>query len=156
MHWARWRRTGSVDGIPARPADERFWEKVKEQPDGCWLWTGYIDRDGYGLFGKARGESVRAVRFAYEWVVGAIRPGLTLDHLCRVRACVNPAHLEPIGRGENVLRGTGLTAENARKTRCAHGHPFDEANTYHWRGSRYCKTCRRLRQRKQPEHAGTR
>ncbi len=63
-------------------------------------------------------------------VVGQIPSGLTLDHLCRVRNCVNPAHLEPVTHRENTLRGDGVTAINARKTSCHRGHPFAGENLY--------------------------
>ncbi len=92
---------------------------------GCIIWTGHIDKDGYGKVGN-----VRAHRIAYENVCGPIPVGLTIDHLCRVRACVNPDHLEAVTRRENTIRGNGPSALNARKTACVNGHPFDEANTY--------------------------
>lgn len=67
---------------------------------------------------------------------------MTLDHLCRNRLCVNPEHLEVVSRGENVLRGVGVTAENKRKTHCAHGHEFTTENTYRYGNKRHCRTCR--------------
>ena len=71
-------------------AEELFWTKVEPEPNsGCWLWTGYTNRDGYGCFRR----DLLAHRFAYELYRGAIPAGLTLDHTCRVRSCVNPAHL---------------------------------------------------------------
>lgn len=81
-------------------------------------------------------------RLAYAWLVGQIPAGLTLDHLCRNTVCVNPLHLEPVTHRVNVLRGQSGVAANARKTGCPQGHPFDEINTYHYRGQRHCRTCR--------------
>jgi hypothetical protein len=88
--------------------------KVAVASDGCWNWTGALSRNGYGRFGPQAGLTVGAHRFAYELLVGPIPEGLDLDHLCRNRRCVNPAHLEPVGRSENLARGAtarGLAAD---------------------------------------------
>lgn len=123
---------------------ERFWNKVDlTAPNGCWMWTAAIDRHGYGKFWLG-GRTVRAHRFSYESLVGPIPGGLELDHLCRVRACVNPTHLEPVTHRENTLRGDTLTARHAAKTHCLRGHPYDEANTYVTPdGRRNCRACGR-------------
>lgn len=71
----------------------------------CWLWTGTIALNGYGLIYRQGGPLVGAHRLAYEVHVGPIPKGYELDHLCRVRRCVNPAHLEPVTHSENVRRG---------------------------------------------------
>ncbi len=128
------------------PVEERFWAKVdKRGPEGCWLWLGRKESKGYGQF-ECKGIFNVAHRFAYELLLGPIPEGLTLDHLCRNRACVNPAHLEPISNRENILRGNGLTARYARQTHCLRGHPFDLFNT-HFRpdGRRRCRRCVRER-----------
>jgi hypothetical protein len=83
---------------------DRFIQKYVPEPNtGCWLWTGYVDRHGYGQFKGAKQGS--AHRWSYEYHAGPIPEGLQLDHLCRVRSCVNPAHLEPVTCRVNVSRG---------------------------------------------------
>ena len=130
---------------------ERLLTKVTfHGDDGCWLWKGDARR-GYGRIQvSGRGSPRVAVhRVVYKWLVGPIPDGLTLDHLCRVRACVNPGHLEPVTNRENILRGTSPVAAHARATHCIRGHPFDEANTYRHPGGqrRACRICERERQR---------
>ncbi len=126
----------------------RALENYAPEPNsGCWLWLGKVADTGYGKASLA-GREVYAHRLFYETHVGPILPGLTLDHLCRVRLCVNPAHMEPVTRAQNVLRGDGLAARNARKTHCKRGHPLDQANTYVARtGWRKCRACLREWQR---------
>ncbi len=126
----------------SKPIAERFWAKV-DKTDGCWLWTAAKTRDGYGRLADTGGRWVLAHRFAYELHIGPIPNSLTLDHLCRVRHCVNPTHLEPVTNRVNALRGVGIPARNARKTHCLRGHPFDAENTRWWRGGRRCRTCGR-------------
>lgn len=121
-----------------------FWSRVdRSGPSGCWLWIGEINAAGYGVFRKRR-----AHRWSYESSVGPIPAELVLDHLCRVRHCVNPAHLEPVTIGDNVLRGQTVTAANRAKTHCVNGHPFDAANTVRARLGRNCRTCRNDRKRR--------
>lgn len=128
---------------------ERFRTKFTVGPGGCWLWGAAMIKGGYAVFGAPRTEQsgprkVLAHRYAYEVLIGPIPTGLSLDHLCRTRHCVNPGHLEPVTRGENVLRGIGPCAVNARKVSCKRGHPLDSANTYviPSTGYRACRTCR--------------
>lgn len=121
---------------------ERFWSKVST-PDGehgCWEWTASRDVDGYGSFwldGKPR----KAHRLSYEDAVGPVPTELQLDHLCRVRHCVNPAHLEPVTQKQNAERGA-----LAMRTHCPQGHPYSGSNvvTYNrkdGRPRRQCRTC---------------
>jgi len=123
---------------------QRFWSKVNKT-DTCWLWTACIQTGGYGL-SWYNGRNVLAHRLSYELLKGEIPKGLTIDHLCRVRHCVNPDHLEVVTNKENVLRGEGLSAINSRKTHCKRGHPLSGDNLYrHPKGERHCRACKKLR-----------
>jgi hypothetical protein len=89
-----------------------------------------------------------AHRHSYRLFVGEIPDGLFIDHLCRVRNCVNPAHLEPVTRKENILRGVGWAAENARKTACPLGHSLLDPKNLKWnRHGKYCRECARRQDR---------
>ncbi|MCA8251801.1 HNH endonuclease [Burkholderia sp. AU31624] len=110
---------------------------------GCWIWTGSCDRDGYGKFRRTQ----IAHRAIYKWAKGPIPAGMELDHLCRMRCCVNPNHLEPVTTRENMIRGFSVSSINARKTHCDRGHELSGANLYVWRGGRYCRACNVLRAR---------
>jgi len=123
----------------------RFMEKIERDASGCWLWRGKVHRSGYGVFSVGHARSQFAHRWIYQHERGPVPAGLELDHLCRVRHCVNPAHLEAVTRRENLLRGQTIPAAHAAKTRCPQGHPYDEGNTYRFRGSRQCRTCRAVR-----------
>ena len=115
--------------------------------DSCWLWTGGHAGEGYGRFYN-NGRAWLAHRFAWIAFVGPIEDGLQLDHVaaagCKNRHCVNPDHLEPVTIAENVLRGSGITAINARKTHCKQGHPFDRQNTIYRKGGRLCRQCKAM------------
>lgn len=158
-HYGRWKRYGSPTGgnriFRSMPYTQRFWLKVDKEgalPDHnpelgcCWLWTDIPNKQGYADFCGPDGL-VSAHRWAYMDSFGAIPEGLEIDHLCRVRHCVNPGHLEAVTHAENVRRGIAPAAANAAKTHCKRGHPFDAENTYmRLDGGRTCRACQRVYQ----------
>lgn len=132
-----------------RELPERFWDKVQAEPNsGCWLWVGAFS-NGYGSFslGGRTGRRYGAHRVAYEFLVGPIPAGLQIDHLCRVRNCVNPDHMEPVTSRENTRRGEAGKATgrlNRAKSHCPQGHPFSGENLYETKsGGRACIACKR-------------
>ena len=130
--------------IPASIRFERSYIPVTES--GCWLWIGATNFGGYGRL-SVNHKMVMAHRFAYEKYLGVIPDRLTLDHSCKVTACVNPSHLEPVTMKENILRGDGFCARNARKTHCKAGHMLTQ--TYDQRGCLTCNNARQSQYRKQ-------
>jgi hypothetical protein len=124
--------------MPRKTMEQRFWEKV-DKTETCWLWTAAkFKKDGYGMFYVKNNKIIASHIWSWTTLNGPVPDGLELDHLCRVRHCVNPDHLEPVTHHENVLRSESPTAKNARKTHCNKGHS-------NWRvrknGSRECITC---------------
>lgn len=120
----------------------RFWAKV-EKTDGCWLWTGStVPPSGYGKTYYER-EYWLAHRLSYAASRGPIPEGLEVDHLCKVRLCVRPDHLEAVTARENTKRADSPTGHNARQTHCQDGHEFTPENTYVYasHGGRRCRTC---------------
>lgn len=115
----------------------------------CWNWIGSVNKKtGYGEGSPSRKKKYFAHRLSYELFVGNIPAGLHIDHICRNRKCVNPAHLRLLTIKENVLCGIGITAENSRKECCPHGHKYEGDNLYiKPTGARVCKECRRQRDR---------
>lgn len=133
--------------------EQRFWRFVSPEPmSGCYLWMGADNQVGYGQM-TINGRRVLAHRLSYEMYKGPIPDGLELDHKCRVRCCVNPDHLEPVTRRENVMRGQSPTRFNAEKTHCKRGHEFTIENTkIEPPNHRSCRTCIRERRRRRAAH----
>lgn len=113
-HYQRWYKHGDplATGRTPLPMPERFWSKADKSPDdGCWVWTSWIQPNGYGYFWL---DGARyAHRVAYEIAVGPIPAGLVIDHLCANKSCVNPAHLEVVTIGENTRRARAAAARLA-------------------------------------------
>jgi hypothetical protein len=147
-HYQQWWRRGNpcFVKIGGRGDQRPFWEKV-DKSGYCWVWTLKLDRTGYGrTFFRRR--LWLAHRVAYTLAKGDIPEGLTLDHLCRNRACVNPDHLEAVSMRVNTQRGDG-GKHFASKTHCPKGHPYSGQNLGVGPNGhvRYCKTCKREKSR---------
>ncbi len=125
-----------------------FFSKVdKGDGSGCWLWTASLQTGGYGNF-IVHKHSIRAHKWSYEYYKGPVPKGLQIDHLCRVRHCVNPDHLEAVPARTNVLRSNSPAARNAQKTHCPKGHPYEGENLIiakrkDGRLKRICHECRK-------------
>jgi hypothetical protein len=147
-------RPSQPPGRQAEALDSRILRKT-DRSGKCWLWTGYLDRDGYAVITVGK-RVMRAHRVSYMTFVGEIAEGLEIDHLCRVRHCVRPQHLEPVSRRENVLRQIDATGSiggqrvNTILTDgvCVAGHAMDDQNTYRNGGRVFCRTCHRERNRR--------
>lgn len=128
--------------------EQRFWAKVRKTRT-CWFWTASRrGKAGYGQFWDGQRN-----RCAHEWlweqINGPISDDLELDHLCQTPLCVRPTHLEPVTHRVNVLRGSGLAAQNSRKTHCIRGHPLNGGNLHiRPNGGRQCRICDRDRMRR--------
>lgn len=125
------------------------WSLRHNAPGRCWNWTGGDSGKGYGTF-SYEGRTVRAYRWIYTAAYGPdAAHGLDIDHKCRNRRCVNPAHLEAVPHRVNVLRSTNHVAARAAQTHCGAGHRFDAANTrIRSNGTRQCRACTRNRARR--------
>jgi hypothetical protein len=118
-----------------------FWARIDSRGI-CWLWAGPVKPNGYAQVWVPPNRQIYVHVFAYEHLVGPRPSGFQLDHLCRVKHCVNPDHLELVTPRENTLRAPSNAATvNARKTHCPWGHEYTPENTYVWSGRRRCREC---------------
>jgi len=117
-----------------------FWRNV-DKTDSCWLWTGYINKEGYGEFNSEFLITRLAHRISFGLDNYGRIPERPLDHLCRNRHCVNPDHLEAVDPIVNTRRSS-VGMNEAAKTHCPQGHPYDEENTIRRGGKRYCRLCK--------------
>lgn len=148
-HYKRWYRYGDPEAIGRKPERQRFEDRIKRSPEGCWSWTGSHMVNGYAKFSADGRRQVLAHRYAYELWVREIPDGLVIDHLCRNRGCVNPDHLEAVTNEENLRRGAGYAIRNGMRTACVNGHEYTPENTYvNKRGIRICRQCSRDRYHK--------
>lgn len=131
---------------------ERFYAKVKVSSSGCWEWQAFRDPEGYGRL-QVAGKNLVAHRVSFTMFNGPIKEGLVLDHLCRNRGCVNPAHLRECTDGENVTANgsKAFSRSNLEKTECPKGHPYDARNTYRYDGRRFCRACLAAKKQRQRE-----
>ncbi|WP_113903495.1 HNH endonuclease signature motif containing protein [Brevibacterium celere] len=127
---------------------DRLLAKTRRVDSGCLEFTGARSSQGYG-FVRINGKNLYAHRVSYQLQVGPIPDGMVIDHLCRNTSCVEPTHLESVTPQENTLRGVSIQANNARKTHCLRGHPFEGDNLrIDTTGRRICRTCKRETQRR--------
>lgn len=108
---------------------------------GCWIWLGSCTPGGYGKSRwMLRDQYIH--RITFQFFIGPIQEGLQIDHLCRVRPCCNPYHLEQMTPFENIMSGIGFGALNKQKAHCVNGHPYSGINLRtHPNGYRRCKAC---------------
>lgn len=133
---------------------ERLLEKIIKDKNGCWNWTAFINKGGYSII-MIQGKPRRGHRISYEEFIGEIPHKLDLDHLCRNRKCINPKHLEPVTRKENLRRsplkphlcgGAALAKIKKSKTHCLRGHPYTGQNLKMSSNGKWrvCRECNRM------------
>ncbi len=125
---------------------QRFWSHIEFTRSGCWLWTGWRFSNGYGDWRVGLNRPhLLAHRVAYYLATNDWPP--MLDHLCRVRHCCNPRHLEPVTHTENLRRGNPISKQRQEATHCKRGHAYAEHGYTYPAGYRACRLCHNLRER---------
>ncbi|WP_081856562.1 HNH endonuclease [Sphingobium sp. DC-2] len=149
--------TAKALAIPALSPDDlpRFEEKrSKATAEACWTWNAAKTREGYGAF-YLQGKMYQAHRVAVKVDGYAVPTNAVIDHICRNRSCVNPAHLRTVDRKTNVHENSDAPAHiNSLKTRCPVGHPYEGYNLLIERGRRVCRECKNERQRRRRSTEG--
>lgn len=143
--------------MAAQTLQQKIKSKIRIAKSGCWFWTGYVAKNGYGSTSVIPSEGGRyktemAHRASYLAFVGPIPKGLQIDHLCKIRKCVNPDHLEAVTPKENVLRSNANFRAQLARTHCPANHEYTADNLYTAKTksggvSRSCKTCAKSRTR---------
>jgi hypothetical protein len=129
-----------MKGAKPKPFEDKY---VPEPNSGCWIWIGADDGGRYGN-AWVNGKLVKAHRASYEMHRGPIPAGMQIDHLCRVKCCVNPDHLEAVTDAENRQRAKSWNP-NRLKRECPEGHPYSGDNLHiRPNGNRRCKHCSRV------------
>ena len=148
--WYKYKDPGKDRKYQHGNAQKRFY-RFMNKSDGCWLWKGFVGKNGYGQFTE-NSKTILAHRWSYENSYGKIRKDREIDHLCRNRGCVNPNHLEAVTCKENIRRGeTGKWQRD--KTHCPSGHSYELAYVRP-NGHRSCRICNKERMRKKCQANG--
>lgn len=127
-------------------------QKIDRTPSGCWIWTGAIEANGYGAsFNPTTHRKEGAHRVIYKLLVGPVPKGLVVHHKCRVRACVNPAHLCLLTPYDHTMTHDSPARRNSEKTHCPKGHSYAEHGS--WRTGKHgrqreCRECKRVWKRR--------
>lgn len=147
LGYVRGKPTLFIHGHQRRSTPVLYIEEDRGYETPCWIWQRGKTPGGYGQL-QIGGRKIQAHRWMYEHERGPIPDGLQLDHLCRVRACVNPDHVDPVTQRTNVLRGENPRAVAYRSNTCVRGHAFTEDNTIWNQGRRSCRICTREREKR--------
>jgi hypothetical protein len=153
-YWRKQEAAGKQRVRVTRTTLANILDRCSVDENGCWLWQGFLNVHGYGRT-KWEDRNWLVHRLVYELMEAPVPDGLFIDHLCRVRHCVNPGHMEVVTNRENVLRGETIPAAHLAKTHCHRGHEFNQENTYlfgpemKWR---QCKPCQKINAEQQAAH----
>jgi len=115
----------------------RWSNRIVEGEYGCWIWTGTDNGNDYPT-SNVGSKQVYVYKEMYEYLKGPIPYGKEPDHICRIRKCINPAHIEPVTHRENMKRGKTIIARQIQSKTCPNGHPYSGVNN---RGDRICHPC---------------
>ena len=138
----------------------RFLRKLDKPTEGeCWIWKSKLSKDGYGVFQVTENKKQRGLaahRVSYKYFKGALDLTKVIDHTCRTRACVNPAHLRQVTFAvNNVENSDSWGGINSRKTTCKYGHSLEGVKKT--ANGRVCQECKKLKhlEKYKPRHPNT-